>query len=75
MNPTNKFFEGNFEYKHEKSSPIISKKVKHLGFVAGGSGIAPFLQIIRTICQDKSDNTNISLIFANNVTIFCSIFF
>ncbi|CAF0931809.1 unnamed protein product [Brachionus calyciflorus] len=57
---------GLFEYKHEKSSPLISKKVNKIGFVAGGSGITPFLQIIKTICHDKSDDTKVSLIFANN---------
>lgn len=38
---------------------------KHIGMVAGGSGITPMYQIIRAICEDPSDTTTISLLYAN----------
>lgn len=38
---------------------------KHIGMVAGGSGITPMYQIIRAICEDPSDSTTVSLLYAN----------
>lgn len=32
---------------------------------AGGTGITPMYQLIRAICEDKTDETTVSLIFAN----------
>ncbi|RAR02113.1 YWTD domain-containing protein [Stemphylium lycopersici] len=39
--------------------------VKDLGMIAGGTGITPMLQIIRRICEDPRDNTNVTLLYAN----------
>lgn len=39
---------------------------KHIGMIAGGTGITPMYQLIRAICEDPSDNTQISLLYANN---------
>lgn len=44
--------------------------VKHLGMIAGGTGITPMLQIIRAIIRNRprdggNDRTVVSLIFAN----------
>ena len=36
-----------------------------LGFVAGGTGIAPLLQMIRTLLIDPAEHTKLSLVFAN----------
>lgn len=38
---------------------------KKLGMVAGGTGITPMYQLIRAICEDERDTTEISLIYAN----------
>jgi cytochrome-b5 reductase len=38
---------------------------KQLGMVGGGTGITPLFQIIRAICEDKTDDTKISLVYAN----------
>lgn len=38
---------------------------KRLGMVAGGTGITPMYQLIRAICEDKTDDTQVSLIYAN----------
>lgn len=40
---------------------------KHIGMIAGGSGITPMLQIARAAHRGRSkgDNTQIDLIFAN----------
>ncbi|EMC91551.1 hypothetical protein BAUCODRAFT_97696 [Baudoinia panamericana UAMH 10762] len=37
----------------------------HIGMVGGGTGITPLFQIIRAVCEDKTDNTKISLVYAN----------
>ncbi|PYH88488.1 cytochrome b5 reductase [Aspergillus ellipticus CBS 707.79] len=36
-----------------------------IGMVAGGTGITPMYQLIRAICEDDRDTTEISLIYAN----------
>jgi cytochrome-b5 reductase len=38
---------------------------KELGLVGGGTGITPLFQIIRAICEDKTDNTKLTLVYAN----------
>jgi len=38
---------------------------KHVGMICGGSGITPMLQVIQAILMDRSDNTKISLLYAN----------
>ncbi|KGO37481.1 Cytochrome b5 [Penicillium expansum] len=38
---------------------------KKIGMVAGGTGITPMYQLIRAICEDETDTTEVSLILAN----------
>ncbi|KAH7000954.1 hypothetical protein EDB80DRAFT_580435 [Ilyonectria destructans] len=38
---------------------------KQIGMLAGGTGITPMYQIIRAICEDDRDLTQVSLIYAN----------
>lgn len=38
---------------------------KKIGMIAGGTGITPMYQLIRAICEDITDTTEISLIYAN----------
>jgi len=38
---------------------------KRIGMLAGGSGITPMYQLIRAICEDERDTTEVSLIYAN----------
>ncbi|KAJ1334527.1 hypothetical protein BSLG_007682 [Batrachochytrium salamandrivorans] len=46
-----------FEYK--------PNTLGHIGMVAGGTGIAPMLQVIQRILSDPTDTTKVSLVFAN----------
>lgn len=39
---------------------------KHIGMIAGGTGITPMYQLIPAICDDESDPTKISLLYAIN---------
>ncbi|KAG5509036.1 hypothetical protein JKF63_06043 [Porcisia hertigi] len=39
---------------------------KHVGMIAGGTGISPMYQAIRAVLENPKDKTNISLIYANN---------
>ncbi|GKZ22529.1 hypothetical protein AbraIFM66951_006487 [Aspergillus brasiliensis] len=40
---------------------------KHIGMIAGGTGITPMYQLIRAICEDPTDtDTRVSLLYANN---------
>lgn len=45
-----------------KYRPGLCKKI---GMVAGGTGITPMYQVIRAICEDERDTTEVSLIYAN----------
>lgn len=38
---------------------------KKIGMLAGGTGITPMFQLIRAICEDERDTTEVNLIFAN----------
>ncbi|CAG8034666.1 unnamed protein product [Penicillium nalgiovense] len=38
---------------------------KKIGMVAGGTGVTPMYQLIRAICEDENDTTEVSLILAN----------
>ncbi|KAL6852698.1 hypothetical protein ACO1O0_007246 [Amphichorda felina] len=42
--------------------PDLCRKI---GMVAGGTGITPMFQLIRAICEDSRDTTEVSLIYAN----------
>lgn len=51
--------KGAMRYKAGKG---VAKKV---GMIAGGTGITPMYQLIRAICEDDTDLTEVSLIYAN----------
>ncbi|XVE98300.1 hypothetical protein REPUB_Repub03eG0093700 [Reevesia pubescens] len=38
---------------------------KHIGMIAGGTGITPMLQVIEAILKNSDDNTQVSLLYAN----------
>mmetsp|Transcript_6836 Transcript_6836/g.12693 ORF Transcript_6836/g.12693 Transcript_6836/m.12693 type:complete len:338 (+) Transcript_6836:128-1141(+) len=46
-------------------SEDVAGRWAHLGFVAGGTGVAPFVQIIRTLLADEGDATQLSLLSVN----------
>ena len=58
---------GIFELKFERTSKLTTKRVKHLGMIAGGTGITPMFQLIKDICSHPGDTTKMSLIFCNKV--------
>lgn len=49
--------KGNFKY--------TPNMVNHLGMIAGGTGIAPMIQIIRAVLRNPEDRTTVSLLYAN----------
>lgn len=44
----------------------VANSKKAIGMLAGGSGITPMIQIIKTIVNNPDDNTQISLVYANS---------
>lgn len=56
---------GKFEIRADKKSPPVEKKIKRIGMIAGGTGITPMYQLIKDICKNSDDHTEMWLIFAN----------
>lgn len=57
--------KGEFAIRKDKKSAPVSRHVKKVGMIAGGTGITPMLQIMRQIFKDPDDSTQVFLIFAN----------
>ncbi|CAF4855089.1 unnamed protein product [Pieris macdunnoughi] len=57
--------KGTFQIKKLRKDPPTTVTMKKLNMIAGGTGIAPMLQLIRHICQDPNDSTEMRLLFAN----------
>lgn len=64
---------GRMTYRGNGSFTMVNKKTKEkrtssyrkVGMIAGGSGIAPMLQLIEAIIRDPDDKTIMNLLFAN----------
>ena len=41
------------------------RKCAHIGLLAGGTGVTPMLQIVRSVLSNPRDKTRLSLLFAN----------
>ncbi|KAJ8249769.1 hypothetical protein COCON_G00229850 [Conger conger] len=57
--------KGKFAIKPDKKSEPGMKTAKHVGMIAGGTGITPMLQIITAVMKDPEDKTVCHLLFAN----------
>uniref|UniRef100_A0A8C5DIA0 NADH-cytochrome b5 reductase n=1 Tax=Gouania willdenowi TaxID=441366 RepID=A0A8C5DIA0_GOUWI len=57
--------KGAFDIQADKKSPAVRKTAKHVGMIAGGTGITPMLQIITAVMKDPQDKTVCHLLFAN----------
>ncbi|XP_076878265.1 NADH-cytochrome b5 reductase 2 [Brachyhypopomus gauderio] len=56
---------GQFAIRPDKKSNANVRRFKHVAMIAGGTGVTPMLQLIRSITADPADTTKCSLIFAN----------
>ncbi|XP_043267373.1 NADH-cytochrome b5 reductase 3 isoform X2 [Venturia canescens] len=56
---------GKFSIKLLRKDPPIEHVVNKAIMIAGGTGITPMLQLIRTITKDPTDHTKMALLFAN----------
>ncbi|TDH72930.1 hypothetical protein CCR75_008689 [Bremia lactucae] len=43
----------------------VPNRYKRIGMIAGGSGITPMLQLVKTICRNPEDRTEITLIYCS----------
>lgn len=57
--------QGTFNIREDKKSPPVAHHAKHVGMIAGGTGITPMLQLIREIFKDPRDQSQLSLLFCN----------
>lgn len=57
--------KGVFAIQAEKKTPAETTTAKHVGMIAGGTGITPMLQIITAMMKDPQDQTVCHLLFAN----------
>lgn len=54
------------EFRGPKGAMRYTKGLcKKIGMIAGGTGITPMYQLIRAICEDDTDTTEVNLIYAN----------
>ncbi|XP_032691469.1 NADH-cytochrome b5 reductase 2 isoform X2 [Odontomachus brunneus] len=56
---------GTMSIKLLRKEPPVEYNIKKIVMLAGGTGITPMLQLIRAIIKDKTDETQTSLLFAN----------
>ncbi|XP_011143110.1 NADH-cytochrome b5 reductase 3 isoform X2 [Harpegnathos saltator] len=56
---------GTISIKLLRKEPPVEYNVKKIVMLAGGTGITPMLQLIRAIIKDPTDETQTSLLFAN----------
>ncbi|KAK3927742.1 NADH-cytochrome b5 reductase 2 [Frankliniella fusca] len=56
---------GQFSIKALRNAPPTIVKVKKVAMIAGGTGITPMLQLVRSVMRDSSDTTELALLFAN----------
>ena len=58
---------GRFEYLGKGDCTLrgAPRKVRNFAMIGGGTGITPLLQVLRAVLKDPSDQTKVSLIFAN----------
>jgi len=56
---------GKFAIKPDKKKPEVISTCKRVGFISGGTGITPCLQLIRQVFKDASDSTELWLLYAN----------
>ncbi|XP_070154657.1 NADH-cytochrome b5 reductase 3 isoform X2 [Polyergus mexicanus] len=56
---------GKISIKILRKEPPMEYNVKKIVMLAGGTGITPMLQLIRAIIKDPTDETQTSLLFAN----------
>ncbi|CAF3102698.1 unnamed protein product [Rotaria sp. Silwood2] len=63
---------GLFDIRSRKPEPFVTRHIRHLGLIAGGSGITPMYQILNEILKEQSSNIphqridmEIWLLFAN----------
>lgn len=58
---------GQIEYTAPGTFVYMKKelKKKHIGMIAGGTGITPMLQVIDAVLTNPKDSTTLSLIYAN----------
>jgi len=58
-------YQGHGRFVIKSGDEIKVKQVSAVGMMAGGTGITPMLQVIRAVLKNPADNTQLSLIFAN----------
>ena len=46
--------------------PYKANQYIHMSLIAGGSGITPIHQLVRTVLQNPADKTKLTLLYANN---------
>lgn len=59
--------KGKFLIKETYGSPFVSRIYSKVGMIAGGTGIAPMLQIIRHVFKNPGDPLQIWLLYANRL--------
>jgi ferredoxin-NADP reductase len=64
-------YEGHsrFLLRDKANQLMLPRRFKHVGMIAGGSGIAPMFQLIQTVSDLHDDHTSLSLIYSNRTPV------
>ena len=60
-------FPGEFAIRKDKKSEPETRRKRKIGMIAGGTGITPMLQLVREVLKRDDDDSELWLLFANQV--------
>eukprot|EP00455_Lapot_gusevi_P043951 TRINITY_DN542_c0_g1_i1.p1 TRINITY_DN542_c0_g1~~TRINITY_DN542_c0_g1_i1.p1 ORF type:complete len:281 (+),score=88.87 TRINITY_DN542_c0_g1_i1:58-900(+) len=58
-------YKGNGQFEVRKGGQTHVQPIKNVGLIGGGTGITPLYQVVKAVCKNPTDTTNVSLIFGN----------
>ena len=64
-------YEGDsvFEIRNSETKQMEARRIKRVGMISAGSGIAPMYQLTQTVADSNRDLTSLSLIYSNRTPV------
>lgn len=58
-----------FEIRNSETKQMEARRIKRVGMISAGSGIAPMYQLTQTVADSSRDLTSLSLIYSNRTPV------